>query len=60
MTLHGGELTVSSRAEGEFTEDIGSIFTVAIPLGSNHLPPAMVSTEDTKPPVLSKNSKEID
>ncbi|KAF8602905.1 hypothetical protein BDV93DRAFT_557089 [Ceratobasidium sp. AG-I] len=60
VTLHGGELTVSSRAETEHTENVGSIFTVAIPLGSNHLPPAMVSAENSQPPVLSKNSKDID
>lgn len=40
VELHGGKLTVESR-EGE-----GSVFTVILPLGSDHLEPSDVSPDD--------------
>lgn len=41
VNLHGGEITVSSE------EGAGTEFTVAIPTGKAHLPPAQVSEKET-------------
>ncbi|KAG9122882.1 hypothetical protein FRC07_000555 [Ceratobasidium sp. 392] len=45
VNLHGGKLSVSSRAESEHTSNTGSTFTVELPLGSNHLPPEQVTND---------------
>ncbi|KAG9118948.1 hypothetical protein FRC07_006268, partial [Ceratobasidium sp. 392] len=45
--LHGGNLTVSSRAESEHAGNTGSIFTVELPLSSDHLAPELVDDERT-------------
>ncbi len=42
VKLHGGTLSVRSKLESESPEDHGSIFTVALPLGRDHLPAAHV------------------
>ncbi|KAG9126581.1 hypothetical protein FRC07_002921 [Ceratobasidium sp. 392] len=45
VNLHGGKLSVSSRAESEYVENTGSMFTVEIPLGCDHLAPELVDDE---------------
>ena len=42
VKLHGGKLSVESKALTEYTDDHGSTFTVAIPLGKDHLPAAHI------------------
>ncbi|TDL18928.1 hypothetical protein BD410DRAFT_792720 [Rickenella mellea] len=42
VRLHGGTLTVSSWPEAESAEDHGSLFTVTIPVGKDHLPPSHI------------------
>ncbi|KAL1744064.1 hypothetical protein HDZ31DRAFT_39460 [Schizophyllum fasciatum] len=42
--LHGGELTVTSNDDPD--GDHGSVFTVTLPLGKDHLPPDNVHLED--------------
>lgn len=62
VALHGGKLLLSSRAESEYPDDPGSVFTVMIPLGSKHLPPNMVS-EQTVPDavvVVNKATQDIE
>ncbi|KAF8603037.1 hypothetical protein BDV93DRAFT_607104 [Ceratobasidium sp. AG-I] len=47
--LHGGQLTLSSRAESELEGDTGSAFTVTIPLGANHLSSKMIVNSSETP-----------
>ncbi|KAG8751494.1 hypothetical protein FRC12_012423 [Ceratobasidium sp. 428] len=42
VSLHGGKLSVSSRAESEYVDSTGSTFTVELPLGRDHLAPELV------------------
>ncbi|KAG8771581.1 hypothetical protein FRC12_003528 [Ceratobasidium sp. 428] len=49
VSLHGGKLSVSSRAESEYTDNTGSIFTVEIPLGCDHLAPERVDERTVSP-----------
>ncbi|QRV75488.1 protein-histidine kinase [Ceratobasidium sp. AG-Ba] len=53
--LHGGQLTVASRAESEFTSDTGSAFTVMIPLGTSHLPTGNVLDQSTPIPRITRD-----
>ncbi|KAG9122683.1 hypothetical protein FRC07_000818 [Ceratobasidium sp. 392] len=52
VNLHGGKLSVSSRAESEYTNSTGSTFTVELPLGYDHLAPELV-TDDKRVVSLS-------
>ena len=42
MKLHGGTLTVQSITKAESPNRHGSIFTVSIPLGNEHLVPSQI------------------
>ena len=42
VKLHGGTLTATSTTEEESSDNHGSCFTVALPLGKDHLPAAHV------------------
>ncbi|KAG8712854.1 hypothetical protein FRC09_019390 [Ceratobasidium sp. 395] len=42
VSLHGGRLSVLSRAESEYIDSTGSTFTVELPLGRDHLAPELV------------------
>lgn len=41
--LHGGQLRLSSRTESELDEDTGSVFTIVMPLGADHLSSNMIA-----------------
>ncbi|THH05145.1 hypothetical protein EW145_g5011 [Phellinidium pouzarii] len=47
VRLHGGNLSVTSITEEESSDDHGSCFTVSLPLGKDHLPPAHIVRENS-------------
>ncbi|KAG8705474.1 hypothetical protein FRC09_002934 [Ceratobasidium sp. 395] len=49
VSLHGGKLSVSSRAESEYVDNTGSTFTIEIPLGCDHLAPERVDERTVSP-----------
>ncbi|KAG8747317.1 hypothetical protein FRC10_001496 [Ceratobasidium sp. 414] len=61
VALHGGDLTVVSRSNQDYPDSSGSIFTVTIPQGREHLPESLVhETDDRKPHGVSSNELEYD
>lgn len=59
VSLHGGRMSVVSRTKDEFPGHSGSVFTVTIPHGGSHLPPALIQ-DAARPDAREPSRKDME